>query len=94
MSSHAAKAFGAVMYACAFVRKQGFRIFAFLFAAAVCYSRIYLGVHYLGDVVCGSLLGMAIGVFCLIVVIKMTRQKCAPILQKLCRTTFAKYKDL
>lgn len=62
VSSHAANAFGAVVYACAFVRRRRFLVFSLLFAAAVSYSRIYLGVHYLGDVVCGALLGMTIGV--------------------------------
>jgi undecaprenyl-diphosphatase len=31
-----------------------------LFSALMCYSRIYLGVHYLGDVLCGALLGYCI----------------------------------
>ena len=39
-----------------------FPIFIFLWAVIVCYSRPYLGKHYPGDVVCGGLLGLAIGV--------------------------------
>lgn len=61
VSSHAANAFGAIVYCCSMVRKRKFTIFAFCFALIVSYSRIYLGVHYFGDVVCGALLGMAIG---------------------------------
>lgn len=61
VSSHAANAFGAVAYARLFVRKRGFVVPAFCFAATVGYSRIYLGLHYLGDVAAGAMLGVAIG---------------------------------
>ena len=30
-----------------------------VWATLMCYSRIYLGVHYPGDIVCGALLGFA-----------------------------------
>lgn len=31
------------------------------FAISVSYSRIYLGVHYFGDIICGWMLGALIG---------------------------------
>lgn len=37
-------------------------MFLFLWAIIVSYSRIYLGVHYFGDVVCGGILGIIIGI--------------------------------
>lgn len=37
------------------------RIPAFLLAAAIAYSRLYVGVHYPGDVLAGAALGAAIG---------------------------------
>lgn len=61
VSSHAANAFGAVAYCCPAVRRKGFTIMALCFATIVCYSRICLGVHYFGDVVCGAILGATIG---------------------------------
>lgn len=61
VSSHAANAFGAVVFVSMIVRRKSITIILMLFAASVGYSRIYLGVHYPGDVVCGAILGMAIG---------------------------------
>ena len=29
-----------------------------------CYSRMYMGVHYPGDILCGALAGMLIGYLC------------------------------
>lgn len=57
MSSHAANAFGTAVLGCAILKNRMFTVFILLFSLLVCYSRIYLGVHYLGDVVCGALVG-------------------------------------
>jgi undecaprenyl-diphosphatase len=40
-----------------------FTFFVFLWAIVVGYSRIYLGKHYLGDILGGLILGMLIGLF-------------------------------
>ena len=32
-----------------------------LYAVFNCYSRIYLGVHFPGDIICGSILGILCG---------------------------------
>ena len=34
----------------------------FVWAALVSYSRIYMGVHFPGDVICGAAVGLSIGV--------------------------------
>ncbi|MDR0763954.1 MAG: phosphatase PAP2 family protein [Bacteroidales bacterium] len=63
VSSHAANVFTLAAFLTPLF--QRYRIVRFggiyLWAAAVGYSRIYLGWHYFGDVVCGALLGILLG---------------------------------
>ena len=66
VSSHAANVFALALFLSLRFRKKAvhrwlFPTLIFLWAAVVCYSRPYLGKHYPGDVVCGALLGLAIG---------------------------------
>ena len=62
-SSHAANVFGLATFLC-FVLDSKFRYLKyglFLWAFLVAYSRIYNGVHYPGDVLAGSLIGITFG---------------------------------
>jgi len=62
VSSHAANSFGFSTFIALMVgrgRRWVAPVF-FLWAFAVSYSRIYLGVHYPGDILCGALLGVGI----------------------------------
>lgn len=61
ISSHAANTFGLFAFTSLLFRKREFSIAFFCWAVISCYSRIYLGVHYLGDVVCGAILGLFTG---------------------------------
>jgi undecaprenyl-diphosphatase len=61
VSSHAANSFNVALISLLFIRKKWFTISIILWAIVVGYSRIYLGVHYPGDVICGSILGALIG---------------------------------
>lgn len=63
VSSHAANTFGLAAFLGVLVRKEWHwapAIF-FVWAALVSLSRVYLGVHFLGDVVAGALLGILCG---------------------------------
>jgi undecaprenyl-diphosphatase len=61
VSGHAANAFNVALISLLFIRKRWYSIIIIIWALVVGYSRIYLGVHYPGDFLCGSLLGAFIG---------------------------------
>lgn len=61
VSSHASNSFNVALLSLLFIQKRWYTISIILWASVIGYSRIYLGVHYPGDVICGSLLGALIG---------------------------------
>jgi undecaprenyl-diphosphatase len=61
-SSHAANSFGAAtFFFLAFGNTKRWIIWLFAWAAVLTYTRIYLGVHYPGDILVGGLVGMICG---------------------------------
>ncbi|HTJ51171.1 MAG TPA: phosphatase PAP2 family protein [Cyclobacteriaceae bacterium] len=61
-SSHAANTFGTAMFFWLLFRKQyGSMYWLFLWAAVLTYTRIYLGVHYPGDILVGGIIGLMAG---------------------------------
>jgi undecaprenyl-diphosphatase len=62
-SSHAANTFGtATFFWLLFGTKRKWVMVLFLWAALMTYTRLYLGVHYPGDILVGSLIGVLSGV--------------------------------
>jgi undecaprenyl-diphosphatase len=61
VSSHAANSFALATFLHFLFKRRWFSITIFIWAAIVSYSRIYLGVHYPGDIAGGALLGYLIG---------------------------------
>jgi undecaprenyl-diphosphatase len=61
VSSHATNSFDVALLSLLFIKKRWYTVSIILWALIIGYSRIYLGVHYPGDVICGSLLGAFIG---------------------------------
>lgn len=61
VSSHAANTFGLAFITLHVFRLRWYSISMISWAALIAYSRVYLGVHYPGDVLGGALLGAFIG---------------------------------
>jgi len=61
ISAHAANGFGAATFLALIFRYRWFTVALFSWALVTCYSRIYLGVHFISDVVGGMMLGSILG---------------------------------
>ncbi|MDE7379226.1 MAG: phosphatase PAP2 family protein [Paraprevotella sp.] len=62
ISSHAANTFSVCVFLSLLFRRKSMSVTLLLWALLCSYSRIYLGVHYPGDIVCGAASGILIGV--------------------------------
>lgn len=63
VSSHAANSFALAAYISFLYKRKWIGWSMFAWANIVSYSRIYLGVHYPGDILGGAILGFACGYF-------------------------------
>lgn len=71
VSTHASNAFGLITTGALILKNRWFTLCGLLWAIAVSYSRIHLGVHYPGDVLGGMILGSLTG-FSIFVLAKKT----------------------
>lgn len=56
-SCHAASTFALAVFMSLVIRHKWFTVMMFSWAFIVSYSRMYLGVHYFGDLFCGATIG-------------------------------------
>ncbi len=61
ISSHAANAFGFATFSALLFRQKLYGYTLFVWSCATAYTRIYLGVHFISDVVAGALAGVLFG---------------------------------
>ena len=61
ISSHAANTFGAWAFITLYLRRRVASFTVFLWACLSSYSRIYLGLHYPGDILMGAIFGILTG---------------------------------
>lgn len=63
-SCHAANSFALAIFLSLVVRRRGFTLVIFGWAMLNSYSRMYLGVHYPGDILVGATIGSFYGFIC------------------------------
>ncbi|MDR0829330.1 MAG: phosphatase PAP2 family protein [Prevotellaceae bacterium] len=62
-SSHAANGFAFASFTALLFKNRLYSLTIFLWATLTAYSRIYLAMHYPLDILCGIMLGLAVGIF-------------------------------
>jgi undecaprenyl-diphosphatase len=61
ISAHAANAFSFATFSSLLFRSRGYAVFIYPWAFVIAYTRIYLGVHYPGDILGGIVVGSLVG---------------------------------
>lgn len=74
-SGHACNAFCAALLSSLTARRKWWAPIAFTWASLLSYSRIYVGKHYLGDVLAGALLGLLLGAIIYLIIRRLIIKK-------------------
>ena len=61
-SSHAANTFAVATFVSLLIRSRGLTFLLYSWALLNCWTRLYLGVHYIGDILIGVLWGLFVGI--------------------------------
>ncbi|MDE6497221.1 MAG: phosphatase PAP2 family protein [Muribaculaceae bacterium] len=77
-SCHAANSFALAMITSLIVRSRRLSWFIFIWATLNSYSRLYLGVHYPGDLLAGAVIGCCSGALCYALWRGVSREKAQP----------------
>lgn len=86
ISGHATNSFGFATLTTLLFRNKIYACIIYIWALTICYSRIYLGVHFVSDVVAGAISGIVIGVivyqFYTLYISKIAKDQIIPIYSK------------
>lgn len=77
-SCHACNTVALALSSSIVLRDRAYTLFIFLWAALQCYTRLYLGVHYPGDILAGAAVGAAIACAACLPVRKMVAEPANP----------------
>lgn len=91
-SCHAANSFALAMFMSLLVHRRGFAAFMLGWAVMNSYTRLYLGVHYPGDLLAGTIIGSAVGAGCYFAVRRLfDRATPQSVISERCTTPFVSY---
>ena len=70
-SAHAANTSALVMFLALLIRNKLFIVAMIIWSLLNCYTRLYLGVHYPSDILCGLLFGSLLGFMAYVIYLKI-----------------------